>query len=179
MDLTPALDGLTDRQRLYVEQRLSGKSVAAAAAIAGYASGAQVERNPDIQAALNSGRAISARAVGFTREEAHDMLMQAYRNAESASEQVMAVRELVKLHGIAEPIKHEHTHKHELRALSDDELLRLAGGRAVFQLPPALYPQENGQEEGHEVRPEADPRPGGEEAYAEGPAGDEVVAGAD
>ena len=58
------------------------------------------------------------------------MLMQAFRNADTAMEQITAVRELIKLHGVQAPVKveHEHTHTHELQLenMPLKELMKLA-----------------------------------------------------
>jgi len=56
--------------------------------------------------------------------------MSAYHNAATATEQVAAVRELINLHGIAQPkvIEHEHkvSGKVEFNRLDNNELMKLA-----------------------------------------------------
>lgn len=138
MDLSPAVDGLTERERIFVEGILRGLTQIAAAQAAGYANAKNaahdLAREPKIKAAIAKGREISIQATGVTREKLTDMLMSAYMNAETAAEQIMAVRELGKLHGLYAAQKVEVGHTHELknpnekdiRTLSSAELLRLA-----------------------------------------------------
>jgi hypothetical protein len=132
MDLTPALEGLEYKQRIYVESRLKGMAPKAAAVAAGYKGGTNstkvLENTPAVVNAMRRGMEIFAQDVAFGRREAHDMLMEAYRNSTTAAEQVGAVRELIKLHGLAAPIKHQHVHEGTiaLEAMSSEELLKLA-----------------------------------------------------
>lgn len=136
MSLAQALEPLTEQQRIYVEQRLMGLGKIAAATAAGYSVPnkvtASIESSPAVQAALAAGKADTLKLVKFTRKHAHDMLMDAYRCSTTAAEQVQAVKELVKLHGIAEPqeVKHTHLHTHEMQGLGDAELMKLAGMEA-------------------------------------------------
>jgi len=135
MKMVEALDDLTDQQRIYVEQRLCGLSQVAAATAAGYADPRRkaydVENTPRVVDALRKAREVTAKKVQYTREKAHEQLHEAYRNATTAAEQVMAVRELIKLHGVAAPeqveVKHTHKHDHELRFMDDQQLLEIAG----------------------------------------------------
>jgi hypothetical protein len=67
--------------------------------------------------------------------------MDAHRNSATATEQVFAIKELIRLHGVAAPevkeLRHQVTGsvKHEeVKRLSDTELLKLA------QLPSAELP---------------------------------------
>lgn len=124
----------SDRQRIYVECRLKGMNPTAAATAAGYKNpnkqGHYVENLKAVKEALAAGRAILSDEVRFSRKEAHEMYMEAYRNSANAAEQIAAVNALVKLHDVAKPPtvhhKHEHRHSGELTLLSDDDLLRLA-----------------------------------------------------
>ena len=72
----------------------------------------------------------TAEEVGFTRREAHDMLMNAYMNAATAAEQIAAVKEMIALHGLAVPktleIKHQHTGTVSLERMETHELMKLA-----------------------------------------------------
>jgi hypothetical protein len=56
--------------------------------------------------------------------------MDAYRNADTAMEQIAAVNAMVKLHGLEKPkvIEHKHDHKHsgQLEYMGTDELMKLA-----------------------------------------------------
>ena len=138
MDLTPALKGLTDQDRIFVEGLLRGLSQVAAATAAGYKSparmGVRKAQEPHIVAALEEGRRISAQATGVTREKLNEMLMGAYYNAATAGEQVSAVMALAKINGLIEQkstVKVQHSleapkHENDLKQLPTDELMRLA-----------------------------------------------------
>lgn len=134
MDLESSLRKLTHQQRIYVESRLSGMNQLAAGAAAGLSvprvDSYKVEQLPAVQEAMLAAMQVSAEEIGFSRKEAHDLLMQAYWNADTAGEQIAAVREMIKLHGVAAPqqveVNHKHVHQGELHLLSNDELMRLA-----------------------------------------------------
>lgn len=134
-NLGSSLADLTPKERIYVESRLSGMGVVASARAAGYSNpnqnGTRVENDPKVQKAIIAACEGLAEEVQFGRKEAHDMLMSAYMNAATATEQVMAVRAMIDLHGIQEPKKvevdHKHTHTHQLEQLETDELMKLAG----------------------------------------------------
>ncbi len=130
---------LSPKERIYCENRLSGMSKVASATAAGFASAKkmayEIETRPHVMEALVAATQIFAEEVGFTRREAHDMLMSAFRNADTAMEQISAVRELIKLHGIAAPVKVEveHTHTHEmlLENMPLKELMQLANMKGI------------------------------------------------
>lgn len=140
-----AFSKLTERQRLYVENRLMGLNQTASARAAGYAEGSctsignTLEKNPVIRNVLMlaSKQALQKMSVG--REEVLKGLMDAVDTAATATELVAAWREIGKLIGAYEPEKVEHTHKLEdisrekLAAMSDAELLKHAG-QAEFRL---------------------------------------------
>lgn len=136
---------LTDQERLFVKARVKGMSSTAAARAAGFTKhvrrhAMRLASRANVQAALEILRRNDLNEIIFTRDEAHNMLMEAYRNAETSTEQVNAVRALVQLHGISAPAKiehkhqHAHAHSHEIREMSDAELLKLAqqGGDEVL-----------------------------------------------
>ncbi|MEB3319811.1 MAG: hypothetical protein VKI63_02590 [Cyanobium sp.] len=137
-EFSRALTFLDTRQRAYVEQRLRGLSHSASMAAAGYAAVARRidQEVPAVAMALEAGMKASARKMLFSRDDAHEMLMTAYHSAESAGEMVSAVKELVKLHGIAEPaeVRHTHVHEHDYRVMTDAELIQLAQ-QEPFALP--------------------------------------------
>jgi phage I-like protein len=130
-------------QRLYVDGRLSGLSQIASASAAGAANPknecSRLEHNENVRKALVDMMAKTAEEVNFGRKEAHDMYMDAYQNAETASEQIMAVNAMVKLHGLEAPkkveVEHTHTHEGELRFMPTEELIKLAGmeGQLVLE----------------------------------------------
>jgi hypothetical protein len=131
---------LTILQRRYVDARLQGLGVHQAARAAGAAnssSGAVVtslEKNPKVRAAIRwcikeSGQ----RAEELTKNDVMTGLLDAVDAAATASELVMAWRELGKLIGAYEPEKkileiHEYN-ADDLKMLSDKELAQLAGDK--------------------------------------------------
>jgi phage terminase small subunit len=118
---------------MFVQNRLSGLTQLASASAAGYSNpkiGWDLEKKPHIQAALVQAMEEVAEEIGFTRKEAHEMLMNAYTNAATAAEQIAAVKEMINLHGIAAPKQVEHKHEHtgnvSLERMETHELLKLA-----------------------------------------------------
>lgn len=161
MDLASSLAKLNYKERIYVEQRLAGLGKVAAARAAGYAnansSASRIENSEDVQRALVAGMNQVAEEIGFTRKEAHDMLMSAYLNAVTAAEQVMAVRAMIELHGIAAPKqvehKHQHSHTHQLEYMETEDLMKLAEldgltldgeYEVIEELEPALIEHQDG-----------------------------------
>jgi len=130
---------LDQKERIYCENRLAGLSKKASAKAGGWANADkmayEIEKRPHVMEAIVAATQIFAEEVGFTRREAHDMLMQAFRNADTAMEQIAAVRELIKLHGVQAPVKveHEHTHTHEMQLenMPLKELMQLANMRGL------------------------------------------------
>lgn len=142
MDLSPAFKELDERERVYVEARLRGISPRAAAVAAGCAAdqATVLERRQCVTEALVAGREISIRETGFDRAKISEMLMDAYRAAENATEMVMAARELGKLHGVYAPAKVEVKHEvtrisgvDQLSQLTNDQLERVARGEIVLE----------------------------------------------
>ncbi len=130
---------VSPKERIYCEGRLSGLSKVASAGAAGFANpkkmAYQIEKRPHVMEAIVAATQIYAEEVGFTRREAHDMLMVAFRNADTAMEQIAAVRELIKLHGVQAPVvievEHTHTHELQLENMPLKELMQLAGQRGI------------------------------------------------
>lgn len=125
---------LTRMERLYVDARLEGMSQVAAATAAGASrprtEGNRLEQNEKVQKAMMDRMATVAEEIDFGRKEAHDMLMEAYRNAETAMEQIAAVNAMIKLHGLEKPkvVEHQHNHTHsgQLEYMPTDKLIELA-----------------------------------------------------
>lgn len=119
------------KQRIYIDCRLNGMTQKASASAAGSRDGERFEASKMVQAALVERMQATADEVDFGRKEAHDMYMDAYRNAETATEQIAAVTAMVKLHGLEKPKIIEHQHKQvapdQLEYLPIKELLKLAG----------------------------------------------------
>lgn len=92
--------------------------------------GNRYEKKEHVQEELIRRMSKVSEEVDFGRKEAHDMLMDSYRAADTAMEQIAAVRELIKLHGIAEPTKVEHDHQHTAQLSFDrmslKQLMKLA-----------------------------------------------------
>jgi hypothetical protein len=140
VDLQPVLQGLSDRERVYVESRLKGLSKAASAIAAGTqpCQASKIE-TPAVVEALEKGRALSIKNTGITRERVIEMLENAYHSAETAQEMVAAARELGRMLGYYEAQKVAVTHEHkvhkaeQLKTLTVDELERLARGDAVIE----------------------------------------------
>lgn len=145
-DVADILESLTEKQRLYVQARLQGMTKVAAAAAAGSPNpkknAHKFETSEAVKAALRQSREVFAQDLAFDRKKAHEMYMEAYRSADTATEQKMVVDSLVKLHGLAEPetkrLQHEHrgtiTHGGQITHLPDAKLLEMA------QLPPSKDP---------------------------------------
>lgn len=126
---------LTRMQRIYVDSRLAGMSQVAAATAAGATRPKtecwRLEKNDAVRAVMVDRMQKTADDVDFSRKEAHEMYMDAYRNADTAMEQVAAVNAMVKLHGLEKPkvleIKHDHNHHGQLEFMPTDKLMELAG----------------------------------------------------
>lgn len=126
---------LTRMQRIYVDSRLAGMSQVASATAAGATQPKtecwRLEKNEKVQAVMVDRMQKTADEVDFSRKEAHEMYLEAYRNAETAAEQIMAINAMVKLHGLEKPrvleVKHDHTHTAQLEFMPTGKLMELAG----------------------------------------------------
>lgn len=121
---------LKTNQRIYVDGILAGLSKGAASSAAGHQAG-HFDRSEAVQNALLERMQQTADEVDFGRREAHDMYMDAYRNADTSTEQVAAINAMVKLHGLEKPKviehKHEVEHSGQLEFMPTDKLMALAG----------------------------------------------------
>lgn len=124
-------------QRRYVEARLQGLPIGQAGKAAGAASAQQasvLERSPKVRAAIKYLIKDSTRNVEeLSKSDVMTGMLDAVEAAATASELVLAWRELGKLIGAYEPEKkileiHDYT-KDELKMMSDDDLLRLSGNK--------------------------------------------------
>lgn len=123
-------------QQRYVEARLQGLYPAAAGRAAGIAEGSssQLENNPKIRAAIRYLVRESAQSVEeLTKSHVMTGMLDAVNAAATASELVMAWREIGKLLGAYEPerkiLEIRDYSPDELKTLSDKDLLELTGGR--------------------------------------------------
>jgi len=135
--LIPYIETLTEMQRIFVEGVLRGLTDVAAATAAGVtnprANAHKLRKHPAVAEAIKKGKEMFARDVFFDRKKAHDMLVDAHSNAETTTEQVLAIREMIKLHGIAAPeVKEIHqtisgkVEHSQLPTMTDNQLLELA-----------------------------------------------------
>lgn len=116
---------------------MQGLSVSAAGAAAGCAnvySASNLERSPKVRKAIKFLVKDSVRSVEeLSKSDVMTGMLDAVEAAATASELVLAWRELGKLIGAYEPEKkileiHDYT-REELKTMSDNELLRLSGGK--------------------------------------------------
>jgi hypothetical protein len=125
---------LTVLQRRYVEARLQGLGCLASARAAGIAERdyAKYEKHPKVRAAMKyCVQQASSKAEELSKSDVMTGMLDAVEAAATASELVLAWRELGKLIGAYEPEKkilevHDYT-RDELRSLTDEELVQLAG----------------------------------------------------
>lgn len=124
--------GLSHRR--YVEARLQGLTQGASAKVAGVKNGTHMERHPGVRAALKWAITESFGNVeDIGKNDVLQGMKDAVESAATSGELVMAWREIGKLIGAYEPERkilevHDYT-KEELKALKDEDLLRMAGGR--------------------------------------------------
>lgn len=113
--------GITATAQRFAELLLSGKDVDTAAKDARLTipEGRKLMMDPRFRAALESMDASRTLARRFDEDLAHDMLVEAYGQAESAEDQIKVVRELSKLHGLD---KRTHARK-IIDAASGDEVV--------------------------------------------------------
>lgn len=134
-DLTQILISMAPKQRLYFEARLSNMAPYPAAKAAGLANpevnAYAYEKHPKIQAALIAATKQAVAEMEITRDTVLKGLMEAVHTAVTSTELVGAWREIAKIVGAYEPVKHEHTvnihqmSQEQLGKLSDRELLKL------------------------------------------------------
>jgi len=121
-------------QKRYVEARLQGLNKAASRRAAGSHDNTDLEQNPKVRAAIRY--LVNESMVNVEKLTKSDVLtgmMDAVSAAATASELVMAWREVGKLLGAYEPerkiLEIRDYSAEELKTLSDTDLAKLAGGR--------------------------------------------------
>ena len=130
---------LTRQQEMFVMHYLKGQSVASAARAAGYAPtvARRLMNQQNVKRIIEHMRDKTLRDIRVTRETLTEMLFEAHSHAETSTEEVNAIRELGKMHGLYESDSQKATKiiqgdvnvtniKHIERA-SDAELMDLAG----------------------------------------------------
>ena len=128
---------------------LRGLTVHAAAAAAGVSNSHEF-MHPAIAAVVQEYATQEAPKVSMTRERLTEMLLDTCRNAATAGEQVAAVRELGKLHGLYAPQKLQVDTHHTIEAVKRVEDMRTL---SVEQLE-RLVKQRGGQIiEGEAIQP--------------------------
>ena len=134
------LKPLTGQQEQLVMLHLRGLSIPEAADQAGYRSidkARAVLRRDDVRAIMDYLRERHFRDTRVTREMLTAMLFEAHSKSETATEEVLCIRELGKMHEIYPDAKRntveinakgEVTNVKQVRRMSDEELMKLAGG---------------------------------------------------
>ncbi len=143
-------------KKRYVEARLQGLPKWAAARAAGVAEGGlgstvtSFEKSPAVRAAIRYLIKESTKSVNeLTKTDVLQGMMDAVDASATASELVMAWREIGKLLGSYEPERkileiHDYT-SNELKELSDADLLRLAGGTMQEVIEDAEFYEVDGE----------------------------------
>jgi len=139
---------LSNQQRVLVNHYLSGLSGPAAARAAGYVNpedcASRILRLPAVAHAIAVGRQESADRVKVTRDDVLQGFLDAVRASATATEMVMAWRELAKMQGhyaveekkITVEHKQGAVRRSQLEALSTEELIKMTG------LPPSVIDAE-------------------------------------
>ena len=133
---------LTAKQRLYVENRLAGMNQTQSAIAAGASpvTAPDMERHPRVQRIMLSATKAAMERITMDRQDVLQGFMDAVNSAQSATELVMAWREIGKVIGAYEPevkiVQHQQLTAERVRNLKDEELLKLADMEDFA--PPAL-----------------------------------------
>ena len=140
---------LSLKQKRYVEARLQGLSPAAASRAAGANPCSHLEKSPKVREAIRYLIRESTESVEeLTKSDVLTGMMDAVNAAATASELVMAWREIGKLLGAYEPerkiLEVRDYSEHELKTLSDAELAALAGRRMQDVIDDAEYHEVGG-----------------------------------
>lgn len=135
---------LSKQQAMYIAKRETGASREQSAIFAGYPAGQeagkQVESSELVQKELARARAQLAKKTGITREDIVEILLDAIRDAKTMADPQAMIRgasELAKLLGLNAPETKKVLHElgpgaaQAMKALSDEELHRIARGRVV------------------------------------------------
>ena len=142
MAAAAAIDGdkpLTEMQRHFVREWAKGETIRTASARAGYNAGDSIAyrmvKMPNILKMYREEKAKYEQAAQMSRKKVMDMHLEAFEMAKLMSEpasMVSAAREIGRMCGYYEPVKHvvEHNHSGELTlrqlsGMSDVELMKL------------------------------------------------------
>lgn len=134
-DSHPILQRLTSQEVKFVTFIVRGLTPVAAGKQVGLTptKANEMLAQENVQTALTAARERVEQHIGFavTRDNLTLMLLEAHSKAGTAMEEIAAVREIGKMHGLYEPTKSIVEHKQitradQLRNLSDAELAKLA-----------------------------------------------------
>lgn len=134
---------LTPKQHLYLENRIGGMSVKAAAAAAGYSANSSrvyrdLENHPRLKYLLQDMTQKALARVQITRDDVIQGFVDSLASAQSSTEMIMAWREIGKIVGAYAPevkvVAHVDITAEKLRSMDDQQLLELAD-QEDFNLP--------------------------------------------
>lgn len=143
------IQALTGQQEMFVLHYMRGQSIAAAERAAGYSAGwgRRLLALPSVQHVIEYLREKTFRDIRVDREQLTQMLFEAHQKSANATEEVMCIRELGKMHGLYESDNQKGTkiingdvhvtNIKQIERASDKELLELAG--SSITLDPADY----------------------------------------
>jgi len=144
------IPALTGQQEQFLMHYLRGQSIAAAERAAGYAPGRgkTLLAKESVQHILKHLRDKEFKDIRVDREVLTQMLFEAHQKSANATEEVMAIRELGKMHDLYEDAKHKGnttnvlidksvTNIKQIERASEDELMKIAG--EVIDLDPSSY----------------------------------------
>jgi hypothetical protein len=137
---------LTRQQEQFVRLYLLNYTVAEAAATAGYATGtsSHLLKSPPIQRALAHFRDKEFEKIAVTRDSITKLFFEAHRKSGTTTEEVAALREIAKMHGLYEPQRIQtvsvniNSERH-IEGASDADLLKLAGFSDAHIDPDAVF----------------------------------------
>ena len=122
---------LTPKQRIYVESRIAGLTVGQSASAAGFKNHSNLESNPRIAQILLHANKQSLAKLTMDRQDVLAGFMDAVNSAASATELVMAWREIGKVIGAYEPevkvVVAVDLTAERIASMGDDALLRISG----------------------------------------------------
>lgn len=139
------LDGLTEKERKFVESFAMGMTQSQAAKAAGYGDpyvrSHELMRNPRILAAIDQYRALNAEAISVTRKDVLEGLQEAIDMGRQLQDPVAMIagwKEIAKVCGLYEPIKKQvdisvngQVAFNRLAELPDHELTKLIEGEVI------------------------------------------------
>jgi hypothetical protein len=149
LDIKP----LTSQQERFILLLLRGLSVAAAERGVGYAEGRGklTLKLDNVQKILEYYKQHEFKEIRVTRDSLTQLLFEAHAKSANATEEIMAVREIGKMHDLYEGDKHKGTtiqnntqinnitSQRQVERLTDEQLMQLAG---MQSLDPVRVPRE-------------------------------------